>query len=541
MDRGFENLLWFMGVVEDNVDPQLLGRVRVRAFGIHPTDTEKVPTEDLPWAYVISGTYSNAYKPPELNEWVFGFFIDGKSAQQPMLLGTLLGMPTMPPAAQGDSNGGFTVMGDGSTMRKLFRPDMPRLATGEELHMTPVLAKNATGGQRVKTSNGRGWDTPKSAYAAQYPHNYVHETPSGHVFEMDDTPGNERVHLYHRSGSHIEINSNGQTTIKSAGSMFVVVENNGYVRILGDANLTVEGKANVLVENDCDLQVDGNLTQRVFGDYSLEVSGRYDVNVGETIRMRGAGVTIESSTDNVDIIAKNNMFLEAGANVNIKADGNIKQSASQVHINSDDPTFQADDASPTEMDEPGKRKTVAYKGLSDPMDMGIASDDGDETAMDETDPEADPFPGKTQDDLVVDPEIEQHRPMLDMIGQYEGTDAGRGYNETLAYGALTGGPVNLTDMTVDEVIALQGDMLNHPRNRWNSSAVGRYQITRQTLRDFMPRLGITGDMRFTPALQDRVAVAIMRSTGGNVARLRGRWAGLRRANFNAISNTYWDR
>jgi len=32
-----------------------------------------------------------------------------------------------------------------------------------------------------------------------------------------------------------------------------------------------------------------------------------------------------------------------------------------------------------------------------------------------------------------------YRPMLDLIGFAEGTDRKRGYNETLAYGAYTGG------------------------------------------------------------------------------------------------------
>ncbi len=35
-----------------------------------------------------------------------------------------------------------------------------------------------------------------------------------------------------------------------------------------------------------------------------------------------------------------------------------------------------------------------------------------------------------------------YRPMLDLIGFTEGTDKGDGYNETLAYGAYTGGDVN---------------------------------------------------------------------------------------------------
>lgn len=116
--------------------------------------------------------------------------------------------------------------------------------------------------------------------------------------------------------------------------------------------------------------------------------------------------------------------------------------------------------------------------------------------------------------------------MLDLIGQAEGTDRGRGYNETLGYGRFTGGDVDLVSMTLNEVLELQRRMLADPGNTFNSSAVGRYQITAETLKDFMPRLGLDGNMLFSPEVQDRIAMAIINMAGRDVARLQGRWQGL---------------
>jgi len=545
-----------MGVVEDNNDPQMLGRVRVRAFGIHPTDTTKVPTEDLPWAYIVSGTYGANYKPPELNAWAFGFFLDGKSAQQPMLLGTMLGMPTVAPGAYGDSNAGFTAMGDGSSMDGLYRPDMSRLATGEELHNTSVMVKNATGGLAVTTSDGKNWETPKSAYNAKYPENYVHETKSGHVLELDDTNGNERVNLYHRSGTHIEMNSGGQMIIKSAGSTYAVIEANGFVKIGGDLSLTIEGKSSILVSNDCDLQVDGNLTQRVFGDMSLEVSGRYDVNVGEAIRMRGARVAIEANADNLDLISKNNMNLKSGASTNIKpgdnlnvtsgatinmgAEGNMLVSTGgNLHLNDDGAKAgDAAEASPTDMKEPGQRKTVVYKAIAEPVDAGISNDDsGNEPDEASSPTNDDPVMG---DDPQYNEDKKRYDPVLNAIGKAEGTDKGRGYDETLGYGKFTGGDRDLQGMTINQVIDLQTDMLKHPANKFNSSALGRYQITRQTLRDFAPRLGLDGNTKFNAATQDKIAIAILKSTNGSPAKLRGRWSSFRNYSNNQLESYYYE-
>ncbi|WP_247996840.1 hypothetical protein [Brucella tritici] len=77
-----------------------------------------------------------------------------------------------------------------------------------------------------------------------------------------------------------------------------------------------------------------------------------------------------------------------------------------------------------------------------------------------------------------------YRPLLDLIGFTEGTDKGDGYNETLGYGAYTGGDVVLVKMSLKDIDDLQGKMLAHPKNKLNSSALGRYQIVRTTLRAF---------------------------------------------------------
>lgn len=123
-----------------------------------------------------------------------------------------------------------------------------------------------------------------------------------------------------------------------------------------------------------------------------------------------------------------------------------------------------------------------------------------------------------------------------LIRLAEGTAGGRGYNTTLDYGRWTGGPRNLTGLTLNEIIALQGQMLANPENRAlygngrGSSALGAYQITRQTLTDYlMPSLGLNGDELFDEKLQDRMAdQLIRRRENQGVAGLQNEWQGLLR-------------
>ena len=108
-----------------------------------------------------------------------------------------------------------------------------------------------------------------------------------------------------------------------------------------------------------------------------------------------------------------------------------------------------------------------------------------------------------------------YRPMLDLLGISEGTDPTsahpnrRGYNETLSYGAYTNGEVDLVSMTLQQVDDLQGRMLAHPKNNWNSSAAGRYQIVRKTRRSIEESLGVSRSELFDEAMQDRMGCYLL--------------------------------
>jgi len=79
---------WWIGVVEDRMDPEKMGRCRVRIYGYHTDSKLILPTKDLPWATpiqpitsaAISGIGSSPLGPVE-GTWVIGFFLDGEDMQ----------------------------------------------------------------------------------------------------------------------------------------------------------------------------------------------------------------------------------------------------------------------------------------------------------------------------------------------------------------------------------------------------------------------------------------------------------------------------
>ena len=118
---GFNPVMW-MGVVEDNDDPLRLGRLKVRIFGWHnsnydETDGETgVTVDDLPWAQlmvpVANGPNSGTGGPItgiQQGTWVMGIFLDGEIAREPLVMGSIPGIPmeSNPNPFTGPPNQGF--------------------------------------------------------------------------------------------------------------------------------------------------------------------------------------------------------------------------------------------------------------------------------------------------------------------------------------------------------------------------------------------------------------------------------------------------
>jgi hypothetical protein len=465
----YGNFIWWQGVVEDIMDPLMIGRCKVRILGYHTDDKTEgsgIPTEHLPWATpmqpitsaAISGIGTTPLGPVE-GTWVVGFFRDGEDAQEPVIMGTVGGIPEEGPDPEKGFNDPYGMYpldshladehrevpeGSHNYIPKENEPDTNRLARGnfviptknskcltdeevplsngenseslkwkrktrqeavpkalagnlsssidntnEKIYATNVggvtsnleanldtmsvsslniidggsgyttaptvtfsgydtgatfLSASATaiidsgvvtgfedliggnnytatptvtlsappegGTQATATANVTGedvsgivsdkekdpatyaddenyyWNEPHpryggvkksktefaTEYSSCYPYNKVRQSESGHVEEWDDTPGAERLHRYHGSGTFEEIQADGTRVVKVLG--------NDYEIVADDKNVLVSGACNVTVEGDCRLLTMGSLVQEVRGNYHLNVAQDMRIKVG---------------------------------------------------------------------------------------------------------------------------------------------------------------------------------------------------------------------------------------------------------------------
>ncbi len=193
------------------------------------------------------------------------------------------------------------------------KPDTNKLATGE-VQGTIIQKKNQDRMIGAKLPGGDSWNQPESPYKAEYPYNKVTQTESGHVIEIDDTPGAERLHVYHKSGTFIEIDANGSIVKRAVGSSYEIIDRNGKIAIAGRADISINGACNIYVGNDANIEVEGDTNITCHNDITAQAGGTLNLSATESISIRSANVYIE---------ADNEMHILSNTTVNVESEGNL--------------------------------------------------------------------------------------------------------------------------------------------------------------------------------------------------------------------------
>ena len=321
---GKNGFIWFVGVVEDRADPKRLGRLKVRCLGYHTEKLDQLETKDLPWAHVMnpitSATVSGLGQSPlgaVEGTWVVGFFQDGADAQMPIIIGTLPGIPTELPDT--GANKGFMDAVNGAYPKYKDETDVNRLSVGDDdnPHNTLTIRKadRTTDMGRADFSpvdlrranltpsalpgdDGTNFSEPAIPYDAEYPYNHVYESESGHIREIDDTPGKERIHERHASGTGYEIHPDGSKVTRVKKDSYHLTTGDDYVHIKGDQSSTTDGGVRVFVNAD-----------------GSTADGHYTIEVGNN-----ANINIQVNKGNVNVVTtEGNINLKSGANIQLDA------------------------------------------------------------------------------------------------------------------------------------------------------------------------------------------------------------------------------
>ena len=303
--------------------------------------------------------------------WVVGFFRDNEK-QQPVIMGSLPGIPSdeanpelgfndprgtdVPQKSykskEGPTHGPYP--GERDSGHGIGESDTNRLARGteseshqslinrrdERLRGDPgneddpelVISEDATGiptatkpylsttsDEAVQETRGF-WEEPNPKgiiadanpyISAAYPYNHVFESESGHITEVDDSPGAERLFRQHMAGTFEEIHPDGSVVTKIVGDNYEIVIGSENIVIKGSQNITVEGSVRELIKGDYIQEIEGDFYQKIHknhrvkvgasdlgGNREEEIVGNHAFNINDDVKGRIGGdvvINVEKS------------------------------------------------------------------------------------------------------------------------------------------------------------------------------------------------------------------------------------------------------
>ncbi len=244
------------GIVEDVDDPLKAGRAKVRIFGYHSEKKEAagergIPTEDLPWAMpgasIDYGLMSGIGKSPlGIVKGTEVLMVARDVLMQDLIMICVIGGIHQEPAK---SNEGFyDPDGEYPIEDRLLEPDINRLARTEKLDQTYLqdVADRYIKNIPIAFAGTWGEPVPKDYIKPEYPFNKVTETTSGHVFEVDDTEGFERISTWHKSGAFDVTTNIGERLIKTPSNFYITVEKDHMNIFIQEGSFHVTAKEDIL-------------------------------------------------------------------------------------------------------------------------------------------------------------------------------------------------------------------------------------------------------------------------------------------------------
>jgi len=283
----------YRALVLDNNDPRQLGRIKVRCEPVYGDDASPWAFPCTPMAGAMDGGF--LFIPP-VGSLVWVEFEQG-FAGNPIYAGGFW------------TNASVGRPSDGSPIEQSVEHQ------GNN-NPIPLHCQGLPDGSDLDGSMRGNDGVPESNFQGQYPHVRMMRTPSGHYLEFDDTEGEERVQIQHKSGAFIEILADGSINTCAAGKVH-----------------TFGKQMSAYCDGSYVNEIQGTKTENIAGDYHINVGGTYVItygaetvidygstrteNVSGSVLMDVEGTYRVDALSNIEMTASGHMNLGSMGNVNI--------------------------------------------------------------------------------------------------------------------------------------------------------------------------------------------------------------------------------
>lgn len=297
----------FGGIVEDNKDPQKLGRLKVRVphvFGAVGGSFGGVPTNDVPWALPaglpngLSQTSGGADWLPDIGDQVLVSFLDGEP-EKPVWMWFMQTQPSI-------ENFPLHTYETGSqgSVGAPKRGAWVRYGHTVEWNKDGLILTTSKGYRLLLTDASQAGNDGDISLATQ----------GGQLFEFDDETGDSTLNV--NNDWHINITEQ----IIAIADSFSLTTMNHEIEFISGAEMTIDTKK--------------NLEATVGKDWSMDVTGKSTFTLADTWTANATKDFVFNAGTDFTLSAKNNGSLTALNQLNFSSSG-VMSIASKAAMNVD--------------------------------------------------------------------------------------------------------------------------------------------------------------------------------------------------------------
>ena len=172
-----------------------------------------------------------------------------------------------------------------STIPNPANPQLKTLTYPNDRHITPIGME------------------PLKPFTGEYPFVSTTKTEAGHILEVDNTPGSERLLNQHVTGTYHEMHADGSQVHKTIGDSYTITAQDGHI--------SIEGKAIIHVRGDITIVTGGNI--------GLVADGGISVSSASDIRMKARSIALETTGGDFSVLSSGNILQTASGNLESNA------------------------------------------------------------------------------------------------------------------------------------------------------------------------------------------------------------------------------
>lgn len=152
----------------------------------------------------------------------------------------------------------------------------------------------------------------------------------GNSIVINDDNATGTILITHNSGAVVQIDSQGTIMLKSFGDTYNHTEGTQFQMSTGDTNVNVGQNYNLMIEGGSNkVYVAGDMEVEC-ENYQVTARGKMTFNAALGVEVKGATLSMEAHTDNIDIAASKQIRMGSGETLSLRSIGNLNLHTDEV-------------------------------------------------------------------------------------------------------------------------------------------------------------------------------------------------------------------